>query len=1051
MRSSPSPVSNTDTKKAGAGTRYVIAQLALLILAAGVYLALFFALHPYLNEGVIALAVLPVALAGWLFGPRAGLLFGFLAAAANALMLSMLGALDLPPLLITNGLPTLLILLLIGYLFGKVHSLHSRARTESSERERIEQNRKNTASLLQATLESTAAGILAIDLNGKVTTFNQKFAEMWLIQREAVTGVNLQQVQQFLSTRVRDPMFLNTRLQAVQRHPDQKQQFNINLLDGRIFSSHAMPLRADLETTGAVLSFQDITDLKQKQDALFESEQKVRSLIDHSSEGISLADEKGLVIEWNLALEKITGLPRRVAMGQPIWDILYFLLPPEHRSPNTAADLQRMITNIRLNGNSATSQIYREEIIQRRDGKRLITEMVFFPIHTEKGCMIGNFCRDISQRKAAEEAQRERQEMVETILNASPDMAALVNFDGSILAVNEPLARFLKVHRERLLGLDLLAMLSEESARANRYGMQQVLETHEPYTQEVQSEGCYYLNTIYPIYEKEGKLSRYAIFSRDVTESKQRERELEAVASIASALRAAVTRSEVYAIILDQVETLLKADGIALALRDAPTGQVRVEQARGVWTSMTNMTLSADEATRGPMLVMDQPYLNNNIQEASHLLQTRPFTGLKSTASIPLGVEGSIIGSLWIGRTSSISREDVRILSALGNITANAIHRTSLYEQTQKYVDQMSQASQIGQILAATLTLDEIYSKLGEHLYRMFPDTSTMLVLRFDPQKEVITCVYGIQDGMTLDLAKLPVLPLLPPGEGTQSQVVHTRLPLIKNDLDLFAGQRHTSLLTGSRRSTTQSAIYVPMVVRDEVLGLLQVQSYHNNRYTNADAELMGLIARMTAIAIHNAILFENLKHTNEDLVLAYETTMEGWSQALDLRDHGTAGHTERVVDLTVQLGARMGMNAEELVRLRRGAQLHDIGKMGVPDSILLKPGPLDEDEWKQMRMHPLYAYQMLNPVPEFRKILEIPYYHHERWNGSGYPHKLTGENIPLGARIFAVVDVWDALCSDRPYRNAWTQERVIEYLRDQSGYLFDPDIVNKFLDMVSE
>ena len=203
------------------------------------------------------------------------------------------------------------------------------------------------------------------------------------------------------------------------------------------------------------------------------------------------------------------------------------------------------------------------------------------------------------------------------------------------------------------------------------------------------------------------------------------------------------------------------------------------------------------------------------------------------------------------------------------------------------------------------------------------------------------------------------------------------------------------------------------------------------------------------AIAIDNASLFDELQHSNAELNLAYDTTIEGWSRALDLRDEGTEGHTERVTDMTEQLARAMGVEESQIVHIHRGALLHDMGKMGIPDSILLKRDALSREEWDIMRRHPLYAYEMLSPIIYLRKALDIPYCHHEKWDGTGYPRGLKGDQIPLAARIFAVVDVWDATTSDRPYRQAWTEEQTREYLLTQSGKHFDPQIIPVFLSIL--
>jgi PAS domain S-box-containing protein/putative nucleotidyltransferase with HDIG domain len=195
----------------------------------------------------------------------------------------------------------------------------------------------------------------------------------------------------------------------------------------------------------------------------------------------------------------------------------------------------------------------------------------------------------------------------------------------------------------------------------------------------------------------------------------------------------------------------------------------------------------------------------------------------------------------------------------------------------------------------------------------------------------------------------------------------------------------------------------------------------------------------------------EQLHEAHFELADAYDATIEGWSCALDLRDKETEGHTKRVTEMTIILARALGVYGEDLIHIRRGALLHDIGKMGIPDHILLKPGPLTPEEWHEMRQHPVYAYGMLYPVVYLRPALDIPISHHERWDGSGYPKGLKGEKIPLAARIFTVVDVWDALCSDRPYRKGSNYKDIIKYIRDHSGIFFDSKIVDVFIDLLEK
>ncbi len=222
-------------------------------------------------------------------------------------------------------------------------------------------------------------------------------------------------------------------------------------------------------------------------------------------------------------------------------------------------------------------------------------------------------------------------------------------------------------------------------------------------------------------------------------------------------------------------------------------------------------------------------------------------------------------------------------------------------------------------------------------------------------------------------------------------------------------------------------------------------------KWTRTGWAFLEALSGQAAIAIDKARLLEDLQESNQELTRAYDITLEGWARALELRDKETEGHSRRVTDLTTQLARELGISSADLVHIRRGVLLHDIGKMGVSDGILRKPGPLNEEETAEMRKHPQYAYDLIYPITYLRPALDIPYFHHEKWDGSGYPKGLRSTQIPLPARIFAVVDVWDALLHDRPYRSAWPKERCKEYIREQSGIHFDPAVVEAFLQMVED
>lgn len=241
-----------------------------------------------------------------------------------------------------------------------------------------------------------------------------------------------------------------------------------------------------------------------------------------------------------------------------------------------------------------------------------------------------------------------------------------------------------------------------------------------------------------------------------------------------------------------------------------------------------------------------------------------------------------------------------------------------------------------------------------------------------------------------------------------------------------------------------------PLIAKGQIKGLLEVFSRTPLEPDALWQEALETLANQIALAIDNIELFDELQRANLDLSVAYDATIQGWSKALDLRDEETEGHTQRVTELTVRLAQRMGIRDDELVHVRRGALLHDIGKVGIPDQILRKPGPLTDEEWQIMRRHPVYAHGLISEIEYLRPALDIPYNHHEKWDGTGYPRGLQGAQIPLAARVFAVVAVWDALTSDRPYRLAWSEAQAIEYIREQSGMHFDPEVTAAFLEMIA-
>jgi len=424
---------------------------------------------------------------------------------------------------------------------------------------------------------------------------------------------------------------------------------------------------------------------------------------------------------------------------------------------------------------------------------------------------------------------------------------------------------------------------------------------------------------------------------------------------------------------------------------------------------------------------------------------TRTFAGMSSGMYIPMKVGEHTIGCISVEspEPNAFNEFDERLVTTLSAQAAVAIENARLFTQTKHRLEQVSVLHQIDMVISSSADLRNILEFVLEHVLKQL-NVHAADVLLLDSATMTLKFAHGKgfhsrrMVGFSLRL-----------GENHAGRAALERRPIFIPDLkEKGQGFPHSESLTAEN---FLSYGCVPLITKGETIGVLEV--FSRTRLTPDDEwmEFFNVLAGQTAIAIDNSMMFDDLQRSHMELSLAYDATIEGWSRALDLRDRETEGHTLRVTDLTVHLARRLGVSDSEIVHIRRGSLLHDIGKMGVPDTILNKPGPLTDDELHIMRMHPQYAYGMLMPISYLRPALDIPYAHHEKWDGSGYPRGLKGHAIPVAARIFSVLDVFDALTSDRPYRKAWSKEKTLDYLRDQSGRHFAPEIVDAFLSIIQE
>jgi PAS domain S-box-containing protein/putative nucleotidyltransferase with HDIG domain len=414
----------------------------------------------------------------------------------------------------------------------------------------------------------------------------------------------------------------------------------------------------------------------------------------------------------------------------------------------------------------------------------------------------------------------------------------------------------------------------------------------------------------------------------------------------------------------------------------------------------------------------------------------------RSLAYSSLVYEGQLVGSLAVltrGASRAFTEDERLLLRGLADQAALAIVNTRLYKDARRRLERLQALRTIDIAITTNRDLRAMLAVLLEQITRQL-SVDAALVLLLDVGKQRLVYADGL--GFRTQALQATRLRL---GDGHAGQAALRRRIVAIPDLAANLGAfTHAPLL---QAEGFVSYFAAPLIANDEVRGVLEI--FHRAPLAT-DPEWLAFLealAGQAAIALDNSTLLSDLQRTNADLAQAYDATIEGWSRALDLRDRETEGHTRRVTALTLALAERVGgFSDAELVHLRRGALLHDIGKMGIPDRILLKPGPLNEEEWVIMRQHPVYAYEMLLPVEYLRPALDIPYCHHEKWDGTGYPRGLAGKQIPRGARLFALADVWDALRADRPYRPAWPEAQVRQHLLRLAGTHFDPDLVEPFL-----
>lgn len=527
-----------------------------------------------------------------------------------------------------------------------------------------------------------------------------------------------------------------------------------------------------------------------------------------------------------------------------------------------------------------------------------------------------------------------------------------------------------------------------------------------------------------PVYNEDGSVHKLEIF-HDITAHKQNEEKLRELAG--------------------SLEAIIQTSPLAIYVID-PSGKVTL------WNPACEKMFGwkAKEALSQPL-----PIIPPGSQEEFHRLRQIVLDGQPFA-------DQEILRQRKNGEPIYLSLSTAPLYDPGGNvnsvlaIAADVTHRKEYEEELKSLNRTLRTISECNMILVRSRDRQTLLDDICRLIVEVggYAMAWIGLVDEGNPETMRAASHYGLNGGCTANIQRHW---LGHPGEGSplrravqSGQVVILEEEQIREQAAFFHA--------GPEPCRFNTLIAFPLNAGQKTIGVLAIFSARPEPFNPPEIELLqeladdlayGVNALSAELARHQAE--EQLKLANQELMEAYDATLLGWANALELRERETAGHSRRVVKLTLEMARRMGMQEDEILHVYRGALLHDIGKLGIPDNILLKPATLTDEEWVIMKQHPTFAYDLLSPIPYLRPALDIPYCHHERWDGGGYPRGLSGEDIPLPARIFAVVDVWDALASHRPYRPAWPEKAILDYLAEQAGKAFDPRVVKAFFDAIAK
>lgn len=825
---------------------------------------------------------------------------------------------------------------------------------------------------------------------------------------------------------------------------------------------------------------------------LEQAQARFRGILESAPDGMVIVDERGNIVLANGQLERLFGYTRDELIGAPVER----LVPQQFRNIH-----QRHRANYAETPRTRPMGVGLDLYGRRNDGSEFPVEISLSPLQTPEGMQTIAAIRDITDRRTAEERDLQHLQTLSALyvsaqkLSQSLDQAELADYivstavkvfgvslawvgraepDGAIrvLAHNpsdDPYPGRLSIRwdespdgqgpsgRAIRTGFPVVMdagsaeqMLPPERAAAFRdrgHGSTAsipLVSRNRPFglLAVYSAQAAFFTPARIELFQAFAHLAASALENaRLLSEAQQRADQFAALYDTARAATAHLDLSALLEAVLDRAMNLLHVPAAGIYLYDAARNDLELTVARGM-PAPVGTRLKRGEGVSGQVAETREPLVVDNYQAWEGRAATYGGIPVAAVAGVPLIYQGELIGVLFLGELGASGRRfsdaDVHLLTLFASHVAGAVRNAKLFAAATRRMEHLQALRDIDMAITGSMDLQVALSVLLDKVTaQLRVDAADVLLLNSQTHALEFSAGRGFRTA-ALQHASLRL------GKCAAGRAALERQLITIPDLSQTPGEPRAAPLAPEEGFVGYLA--VPLVSKGQVLGVLEV--FHRGRM-QPDQEWLDFLttlAGQAALAIDNAMLLTDLQRANVDLTLAYDVTLEGWSRALDLRDRETEGHTQRVTDLTLRLAGAMGVPEDEVARIRRGALLHDIGKMGIPDAILLKPGPLTGEEWAIMKKHPVTAYQLLAPIAYLRPALDIPRYHHEKWDGTGYPDGLQGEQIPLAARIFAVADVYDALTSDRPYRAAWTREKARVYIGEQAGRHFDPRVVDAFL-----